>query len=58
MTTDIKEEVGEIRTKLQDMIARAERDYGVDHEFTSALRSADDNLNEAEETDLDNSEEE
>lgn len=45
----MKEEIGEIRTKLQDMIARSERDNGVDSEITSALRSADDALNEAEE---------
>ena len=44
----MKEEISALRTSLQDLIARAERDYGSDNEFVSALRSADDNLADAE----------
>lgn len=50
--TDFKSEVSAIRTTLQDLIARSERDLGSDNEFVSALRSADDNLSEAEDYDF------
>lgn len=40
--------VGELRTTLQSLIADAENE-DANEEFVSALRSADDNLNDAEE---------
>lgn len=54
----MNDEVSAIRTTLQDLIARAERDFGSDHEFVSALRSADDNLAEAEDVEFEESSEE
>lgn len=50
MDETMVDEVENLRATLQDLIARAERDLGSDHEFCSALRSADDNLKDAVET--------
>lgn len=50
-------EVTGIRVTLQSLIAKAEEEYGPNHEFVSSLRSADDNLSDAEDYDFEADEE-
>lgn len=54
----MNEEVTALRVKLQDLISRAETEHGGENEFVSALRTADDNLADAEDFDLDTLEDE